>query len=460
LLDGQNSHAEALPTLFLPVEIKHREFKAKVLLGTIAARAGFQVYLGSKAAVDAMVFRRRQRSGIYFYKGGKPLDFLTKLLGKVEHFVVLDEEMGPAVQNLRTAYTMRIYRGTEHLVGRLFVVGRRHKDVLSEVRPELADKVEVTGWPRIDLWSRRYQHQYGDEVAALRHKYGRFLLFSSNFGVISKDVLDREVQHIRSVTATPGDAAIYEASMKGALEDFRAFIELAKRMDADPDFPKVVIRPHPSEDIAVWRQHLGRLKKIQLVYQGETGPWLQASKGLLHRGCTTAIQAHLGQVPPIFIVAGQHKPDSESLPFRLSHPGRDYDALRQLCIDALEGELAPKANDDFADEIFLPKEGAAERIVHSLQALQVQSDLPVRDALPLRVIRIGLGVARHWLGSLVRTKGRQGIRVRDRKLPGGLHGSEVKMVARKLGVDGGVSFCECDFNLVKIRPVQDASGGR
>jgi surface carbohydrate biosynthesis protein len=253
LFDLQNSQAAALPTLFLPVEIKHREFKAKVLLATVAARAGFQVYLGSKSAVDAMVFRCRQRSGIYLYKGGKPLDYLTRLLGKVEHFVVLDEEMGPAVQDLHTAYTMRIHRGTEHLVGRLFVVGQRHRDVISEVRPELLDKVEVTGWPRIDLWSQQYQHQYGDEIEGLRRKYGGFLLFSSNFGIISQDVFVKELQHIRSVTATPADAEIYELSMKGALEDFRAFVELARRMDADPDFPKVIILARAS-----WRRQEDR----------------------------------------------------------------------------------------------------------------------------------------------------------------------------------------------------------
>jgi hypothetical protein len=169
------------------------------------------------------------------------------------------------------------------------------------------------------------------------------------------------------------------------------------------------------------------------------------------------VQAHLANVPPIFIAAGQHKPDTEGLPFRLSHAGYDYESLRQLGNAAMQGNLAPKANDGFADEIFLPPQGAAACIVHSLQELTVRRVLLRKEILPIRLMRIGLGMARHWLGSIVSTKGRESIRVRNRKMPGGIHGPEVRSVARKLGVEVGVSIRERDFNLVEIRPHQHRS---
>lgn len=104
-----------LPTLYLPIEIKPREFKAKVLLALVAANRGFRVYLGTKASINRLVNRKAEKGGIYFYKGGKHDLALRKIKSVSDYFVVLDEELGPAVQDLEYAYRRRIYPGQKRL---------------------------------------------------------------------------------------------------------------------------------------------------------------------------------------------------------------------------------------------------------------------------------------------------------------------------------------------------------
>src|SRR5690554_6483476 len=50
--------------LVLPIEVKKREYLAKLYLGMLAANEGFQVVLGSHDSKAIL----RLRNGIYFYK--------------------------------------------------------------------------------------------------------------------------------------------------------------------------------------------------------------------------------------------------------------------------------------------------------------------------------------------------------------------------------------------------------
>ena len=54
---------------------------------------------------------------------------------------------------------------------------------------------------------------------------------------------------------------------------------------------KVIVRPHPSENITVWKNKTKNYSKnIKIIRSGNIIPWLMASKLVIHNGCTTAIE--------------------------------------------------------------------------------------------------------------------------------------------------------------------------
>ena len=57
---------------------------------------------------------------------------------------------------------------------------------------------------------------------------------------------------------------------------------------------KVVVRPHPSENLEVWKKKIeSHSKNIKIIRSGNIIPWLMASKFVIHNGCGTAIEGLL-----------------------------------------------------------------------------------------------------------------------------------------------------------------------
>ena len=56
--------------VFIPIEIKPREFISQLLLSAELAKIGFRVYLGTKKAIDELVEDKTDNKGVYLYKGG------------------------------------------------------------------------------------------------------------------------------------------------------------------------------------------------------------------------------------------------------------------------------------------------------------------------------------------------------------------------------------------------------
>lgn len=439
------------PTIYLPVEIKAREFKAKVLLATVAAHQGFRVYLGSKAAIDRLVREKTKPNGIYFYKGGKPKKFLIWLKQRTEYFVVLDEEMGPAVQDLDYHYKRRIYPGTEDYVDRLYVVSDLHREIIAKIRPPLLERVEVTGWPRVDLWRPDFKASYGNEIRALQARFGEFLLFSSDFGMLSEQAISHELARMREMQFSPEEYDHHRCAMHAAYADFLAFVELVKCIDADPEFPKLIIRPHPSEDICHWQQQLAGLQRVKIIFEGEISSWLYASRGLLHRGCTTAVQAYVGGTPVLYWVGGQSRVKHDTLSYQVSRAVGDYSALKHACNDIVNCQYQAPTSIDLQSKLYIDDQQlACDKIVASLQRIAATVEPPFR----LPPWRYKWRQAWGWLAEyrVTRNWGRDQqklARVR-RKMAGGIHQAEVAEVAARLVPDFSGTIIECDYNVVEV----------
>lgn len=440
----------AKPTIYLPIEIKAREFRAKVLLALMAARQGFRVYLGSKVSIDRLVREKSGKGGIYFYKGGKSAKDLQAIKQRTERFVVLDEELGPAVQDLEYAYKRRIYPGTEELIDKLYVIGDIHKDVITHVRPELLGAVEVTGWPRVDLWREDFKALHADEIQNLEARFGKFILFSSDFGILSEQTIAQEMTRLHLVKSSQEEYDYHEKSMRSAYADFLDFVELVKCIDADLEFPPLIIRPHPSEDIRHWHRHLGALRRVKIIFEGEISPWLYASSGLIHRGCTTAVQAYVGKTPVLYWIGGRSAIKHETLSYQVSYSIEKYTDLKKSCLEIMSGNFQLAISVDINRKLYIDDELACNKIVASLEGLTVACEPPFQLPSWKQKARFLWGRVNEYREERGWGYARQKLAKSQRKMSGGIHLPEVAHVAKKLLPNFTGAINEIDFNVIEI----------
>ena len=62
--------------IYIPIEVKPREFVSQVFLSGELARDGGRVYIGSKALINQLIFQKKNNQGVYFYKQENNLNIL------------------------------------------------------------------------------------------------------------------------------------------------------------------------------------------------------------------------------------------------------------------------------------------------------------------------------------------------------------------------------------------------
>jgi hypothetical protein len=125
----------------------------------------------------------------------------------------------------------------------------------------------------------------------------------------------------------------------------------------------LVLRPHPSEDHAVYHALAEKCTRVRVTHRGNVLPWLLACRALVHNGCTTAVESYAMGVPSVAYLATYE-------------PAYDIDFLEEL-IAGLRAVLAGNAppgstpeRDRLMDHYVAARTGrlASERILDVLDA--------------------------------------------------------------------------------------------
>lgn len=363
--------------LFLPVEFKHREFLSKLLLASFASKAGFRVYVGSTDTVPRMLSVKNQKGGIFFYKGGVELDALLNIKKKFDHFVILDEELGTEKKHYAQVAKRRIWPNTEKFTDRYFVIGKHGYNVSCDIFPEMRDSVRCTGWPRVDLWRKENEFLFKEKAELISKKYGNYILFASDFGYNSQKIINDRLEVVKNSSwkSLRNELQIRKKFSENVFEEYKQFLQLLKKYDKIKNCPLIIIRPHPAEDIDAWFDFAKELSNVKVIYEGEITPWINASSGLLHRGCTSTIQAHMRGLPVGYYVI-KESGIQEGTPYSISQHLFTIDDLLEFC----ENAITKKNHHDpiiFHDEL--------KKMIH-IQNDKFASELIVDDLLELNTL--------------------------------------------------------------------------
>ena len=339
------------PALLIPVENQVRELDAKLLLACTAAHRGLPSIIGPKREME---FRIASFPGSIFVSkslriGNRKFFSTAVMLG--HKIVAWDEE---ALVHLppEIYFSRRLSAAGMKYVDHLFAWGEDNRELWRQY-PHLPDRtpVHVTGNPRNDLLRPEIRPYYADEVNGIRGSHGDFILINTNFNHVNAF---HPGQNLFKPAAAAGETAELGQAARGMPRDYaegfrdhkQAVFEDFQKLipDLERAFPghNIVVRPHPTENQAVYRDIADRCRRVQVTNEGNVVPWLMAAKALIHNGCTTGVEAYVMGVPAIsyrLTVDDFYDDGFYRLPNRLSHQCFSFEALQETLGKILSGEL-------------------------------------------------------------------------------------------------------------------------
>ena len=285
------STATSKPLVIIPSENQTREFDAKLLLACELAQRGFEVVVGARHEIHNKI--ARFRPGIYIAKDfRKPSERILKIIAGLGHHIVAWDEEGLVQPQPQLYYERRWSLPAIKNVKEVFAWGPANERLMLGAPSWPGIKIHRTGNPRLDLLRPELRGFYDAEVAALRNQHGRYILFNSNFASFNPAITS-----IAPVMGNTGTAKSPYLTWRGTL--FEHWKNLLPHIaEALPEIA-IVVRPHPAEAHALWRDIARPLPNMKVIHDGSAIPWILASEVLLHSGCTTGVEAFFLGKPAI-----------------------------------------------------------------------------------------------------------------------------------------------------------------
>lgn len=357
-------HAPAFPVI-LPSETQSREFDAKLLLAACLARRGHPVIVGSRIEIHNRIHALPR--GLYLAKDIAPSSRrMFRIMHRLGFSIAAWDEEALIFTDAATFHARRVDPENLRLIKAFFALGPENRRMLESAPSYAGTPVFETGNPRIDLLGPRCRGIFAPEAAALRERYGAFILVNSNFGKLNHFVASEATRRTADggfVNMGSGNPEWWAFRME-VFDAMRAMLPALGR--AFPD-RQIVVRPHPAEGHEAWRAAAEGLPNIHVVHQGAVQPWILASAVAVHNGCTTGLESYLLGHPVIAYHAVTSEKFDDQLPNRASTPVHSPDELTAALRRLFSGEALPEPGAEvrrLAEQRVGPLDGtlAAERI--------------------------------------------------------------------------------------------------
>jgi len=361
------------PTIYLPVEIKAREFYSHLLLAEECCKLGFRVYIGDKESIFWMLKNKtKKRAGLFFYKSnlGK---YEEKVQLSCEAVAILDQEIGLAANNLIESYKLRFPKNLNF--DKYFLIGYKHKELLKEIFPAAIGKLCVTGWPKFDLYHKRFSRSFIREVS----NDDKYIFMASDFGYNSKKNVNEAFARINQSDISEQDKQVKKRHVLESYNLCRAFVVELKNLKISSSNTKVIFRPHPGEDHDQWLEDFKKIKAVDCIYEGDVASWIASAHLFVHRGSTTAIQSFMMGVPTVALDAYYDDNRKNLLSYRVSSRIKDLTSVLLDCEKIIKEFGKREINfEEISSEILIEDELASTKIAKELAAMHLELEGPYK----------------------------------------------------------------------------------
>lgn len=357
------------PTIYLPLEIKAREFHSNLLLAAECCKLGFRVYIGDKEGIFWLLRNKRQKGGVFFYKAA--LDkYKAIVYPACDSICILDQEMGLAVNQLEENYNSRFPSSLNF--DRYYLIGEKHRKIIEAKWPEASAKIRVTGWPKFDKENYNRSEDVKNPIVA-----SEYILFASDFGYNCKENVDEGVRRTLLSNIPQENKDVIIKSIYQLHRKYVDFLDEVRSLKLYKNRIRIVIRPHPGEILSQWEADLKDVPCIDVIRTGEVAEWARGATLFVHRGSTTAVQSFLLGASVVALEPYYDEDRKDLLSYLVSHKAKSL----QSVVDNLD-HFRSKRNDVnlelFREEIFYDEnQSASSRIAQDMLTLGVSNEGPI-----------------------------------------------------------------------------------
>ena len=327
--------------IILPSETWAREFDAKLLLACCLAERGFPVYVGCKNTIHYNI--TSFPAGLYLAKDFRvSSDLMFSIMKRLGFTIMAWDEEATLPFDQDEYHTIRISKSAFSNVSAFFAWGPVNQETLQNAPYPVPGPVYLTGNPRRDMARPEVRGYFSEAAETLLARFGSFILINSNFGKLNHFV-NHEV--VRPGDVDPGlrgnpNSPKFEKKGELKLELYKHFLKLVPELAARFPDKQIIIRPHPSESHASWKEAGAGHDNVHVVYEGHVYPWILASDVMIHSGCTTGMESYLLDSPVISYQPVTSEQAAENLPNKLSHKVYDFDTLIEVVEEYVTGARA------------------------------------------------------------------------------------------------------------------------
>jgi surface carbohydrate biosynthesis protein len=376
--------------IYIPIEVKVRELEGRTLLALAAAERGHQVILGSKKETLLSAVNGELPPGIVHMKSLTPSEQMLDQLTKMQSFGHLvtsqDEESGLLDESYEKFAKIRYSEESINLASGVFGWGEHDVECLQKIYPSQSKKILATGSPRVDFWRTDFENYFHKDSKLEQWKDKPYLLVVSNFGsVIRANKIWNVMARLREAGYFDRDPEmeLFEYEYSGyMLQLIGHFVKMIRKVaETYPDV-NILIRPHPVEAEDAWDKMVGSYPNVHVFRDGTISSWIRGATGIIHNGCTSALEAAVSGVPRI-AYRPIPSPFEREIPNQLSREAFTMDELLEK-VDHLLNQNSSRAeiqHDKEADqklrERLVNVNGAlaADRIVDYWEAIGSENQL-------------------------------------------------------------------------------------
>jgi surface carbohydrate biosynthesis protein len=224
-------------------------------------------------------------------------------------------------------------------VARFFAWGEVQRAAICEEFPQYEEKIVLCGNPRFDFLRPEMRSFYRPAVDALLQRFGPMLLINTNFAFYNHYKGPVELRKMLANYPVADEPGYMDKWIAMHRDMHAAYLKMAPELLARYPEHAVVVRPHPSESHAPWRELAKSHPRLQVDATGNVHEWILASEAVIHFNCTTAVEAFLLDVPAIAYRPGRYPRYENHLPNALSE---NAFSLAELWV-ALDGRKTARA---------------------------------------------------------------------------------------------------------------------
>lgn len=380
--------------IYLRVEVSSRELESKLLVGLLAASRGHSVLVAGDrpTLLKALMFRKRSRRGIVNTNSLTPgrsflrFQHIFRMAGCEQ--TNLDEEGGFFWRDYLPYAKTRFGENSLAMASRVFCWGDNDYSILRKAFPQYRDRFRLIGSPRVDLWSPKFSTLYQQEISGIQKPY--VLVTSSILGPLDGFSFEERVQSERINDLQSDNKNHFHRTLMGYVTSARlslAYFRLLQVISSELPEVNIVIKPHPVESPAKWRELIGSLERVIVVESQPASKLIRQSTAVITTASTTGLETGAAGVPLIqFQPNGLSKEGYSDLLSGVGTPAQDPEevvrVLKRIIRNRNDFRPAPAGMQAVKQRIYtVQNQLAAERIVAEWEALGNEKPIGVRTNL-------------------------------------------------------------------------------